>query len=91
MEELTVSVERKHIDGCDPKSAFNCAIAKALKEQHPRDWLWSVVLVVAPNGVFGQICRWPGKPVNLPPIATVFLRDIMAGKPVGPITFTVKV
>lgn len=88
MKETTVVVDRRHIDGSYPDSSCMCAIAKALREQHPRDFMWYVGLT--------KIYRWPGQPIELPQKAIDFIAEMLSKRKdknglsaVAPITFMI--
>jgi len=83
MPKLTVNVEQRHIDTGLPQSPDQCPIAKALKEQHPREERWLVYLSI--------VALWPGRPIPMPEKAAKFSRDFYDGKPVKPFTFELEV
>lgn len=87
---LEVRVGWKHINGAVPASSCQCPVARALQEQHPMGALWCVYLKKHgkdEDNVTGQAVLWPGRGYGLPPKAVRFILDLLAGKPVQPVTF----
>lgn len=80
--KLEVRVERKHIDASMPRSTTECAIAKALREQHPDKGVWCVWM--------NKAALWPGGTYTLPDKATQFMNDLLEGRQVNPSTFVLE-
>ena len=76
---MTVKVEQKHIRGATIKSSCDCPIARALREQHPRQGVWYVFL--------DRACLFPGGSYPLPEKAMEFMNDMLQDKPVKPFVF----
>ncbi|HYT46014.1 MAG TPA: hypothetical protein VEP90_27040 [Methylomirabilota bacterium] len=88
MKVLEVRIEQRHIDKSEPYSSCYCAIAQALKEQHPGDYVWFVKLYRSTSSSFAY--QHPGKSYKLPAEAYNFQLDMISKKIVYPFSFVME-